>query len=569
MRDAVAYLLSTLALLALMLRGTFTAWEAGLLLLGYGAYLAVCLWTSRGRGGGTAPGLHHRGYLPVTPTQAVVHGQPLGVALPLGEQQAQANGLERGGSIASQLEGVVVASTVAGGGQGALPGAIPRAQVELVSRVGASQPQRKLSRTASPAANGAVGSRPPSPGPGRALDARAAAQHQWQQWQQLESGAVQENELAALVNGMQSSDALAPAAAAPGAADAPGASPRASTWRSRLRRVGRAGRLGRLLASASLGLEELLHTRGRSGPGLWLAVAMAPLTLLLHATMPALHGGAGRWLGVAHRCAVHRAAPHASSACLACGFPACLKALGVLCGCAWLPSSNRPRPPPPRPAAGAYTPWYALVLASCAPLFMLLSTGLYPHHLGTPAFLLAWLLAALALYMLLLTVPLGTASAGPALPGVAANSAVAAGSGASPLAASSPGSPFGSSARLARLSPGLASPAAGGSAGSRAWTRVRQACSWRARRPRRNALLAVLASIQCMLWMSLAADELVSLFQVGSPCCQALGWGQQASPSNQWDDPQSCSAASARPGSHDCPPRPPPLGGSVGHRPHR
>lgn len=295
MRDAVAYLLSTLALLALMLRGTFTAWEAGLLLLSYGAYLAVCLWTSRG-GGGARPGLHHRGYLPVSPSQARGPGQALETALQLAEQQQQhVNGLQRNSGNAAQLNGVVVASAVAGGLQGVLPVPPPRAQVELVSRVGAAQPQRKLSRPASPQSNGNLARRPSSPARGRVLDAAVAAQQQeqWQQWQQLEGGAVQENELAALVSSVQLSDGPATAAAA-GAAGTPGASPRAPPWRSRLRRAGSIRRLAGLLHTASLGLEELLHTKGRSGPRLWLSVAMAPLTLLLHSTMPALHGGATR-----------------------------------------------------------------------------------------------------------------------------------------------------------------------------------------------------------------------------------------------------------------------------------
>lgn len=175
--------------------------------------------------------------------------------------------------------------------------------------------------------------------------------------------------------------------------------------------------------------------------------------------------------------------------------------------------------PTPHPTAGTYTPLYALVLALCAPLFTLLSTALYPHHLSTSLFLMVWLLSALGLFVLLLAVPPAAASAVGALPGLAANGAAAVGPGANSLAAAAPGSPFGSSARLARLSPGAASSAGSNAIGGGLWARVRQACSWQLRRPRRNVLLAILASLQCMLWMSLAADELVALFQVGSPPC--------------------------------------------------
>ena len=141
-----------------------------------------------------------------------------------------------------------------------------------------------------------------------------------------------------------------------------------------------------------------------------------------------------------------------------------------------------------------------MVLSLGAPLFMLLSTELYPRHLTLGGFFLAWLLLAVGLLaLLLLAVPpaSGTSSSGP--PSSAVAVAVAVHATASPLgggAAASGGG--GSGGALGRLWP----------AGGRLWQRLG------ARRQRRNVLLALVASVQCMLWMSVAADELVALFQV-------------------------------------------------------
>lgn len=66
----------------------------------------------------------------------------------------------------------------------------------------------------------------------------------------------------------------------------------------------------------------------------------------------------------------------------------------------------------------------------------------------------------------------------------------------------------GRASRFARLG-----PSGGSSPSGRLWQRLG------ARRQRRNLLMAILASVQCMLWMSVAADELVALFQarIGGP----------------------------------------------------
>lgn len=167
-----------------------------------------------------------------------------------------------------------------------------------------------------------------------------------------------------------------------------------------------------------------------------------------------------------------------------------------------------------------------MILSLGAPLFMLLSTGLYPNHLSTDHFILAWLLSALALLALvLLAVQPAGAGVGPSAgsgglqPGTPNGSvAVLAVAGGSPLAPAAPG---GSSPLAAAAGSG-----AGGRWWARAWpaltgcsgSRIRHLCA--ARRPRRNGVLAVLASVQCMLWLSVAADELVSLFEVG---CGAEG----------------------------------------------
>ena len=374
-RDAVAYLLSLLALLALMLRGTFTAWEAGLLLLGYGAYLATCLLTSRG--GST--GGHRHAYLAVAPSQ-----QQLGD----GGGEASAVGTSQHGG--AQLNGVVVAPAAPEAVMLRSPLHTPRAQVELVNRAGGGQPQHKPlhAHSREPSQSG---SRPASHARDKLYTELAAPwqqqQDQHQQQRQLVDGnGMQETELAALVSATPASDALPGLPDLPGL---PGVSPR-----GRLPHGG-GGRMQRVLQTASLGLEEvggrggwvggvcvwggeggkgcacsrmcmqafpsthphartwsclpacsaslaspwpvaeclcqprhidrsccnpaarplspacpmqLLHIKGKSGPRLWLSVAMAPLALLLHATMPALHAGEGgaaggrRW----HRHPGHR-----------------------------------------------------------------------------------------------------------------------------------------------------------------------------------------------------------------------------------------------------------------------
>ncbi|KAI7842959.1 hypothetical protein COHA_003464 [Chlorella ohadii] len=314
-RDAVAYALSVLALLALMLRGTFSAWEAVLLLAGYCVYLAVCIITSRANGGGASSG-HRHAYFAVTPSQE---------QLQLAEQQALVGGsaaaaagalVEAGeASMGWELPSRSSAVVVAGGA------ALPGQQIELVSRAGGTTPQRK---SAAQLAAMEGGSRPASPLPLRDKPALLA-----------EAGAISsgQEELAGLVAGLPHSDGGALALAGP--------SPRGSSgWRPKLA-SGHSSRMGKIVHSASLGLEELLHLHGKSGPRLWLSLAMAPAMLLLHATMPALH-------------------------------------------------------------PGQYTATYAVVMSLGAPLFALISTELYPHRLSTGAFLLAWFLSALVLLALLL-----------------------------------------------------------------------------------------------------------------------------------------------------------------------
>jgi len=186
-RDAVAYALSTLALLALMLRGTFTAWEAALLLLGYGAYLATCLLTSRGGSSG-AHGLGAHGYNAVS-QQHLPQQQ--------GEQQ--------------QLNGAVVVAVPVAEVEGAPAVELltPRAQVELVSRVGGPQPQgRKTSRAASVDHSIGGSSRPGSPSLPSYGKLVELATFQQQQQSAGPGGGMQDSEAAALVGGMAPSDEI-------------------------------------------------------------------------------------------------------------------------------------------------------------------------------------------------------------------------------------------------------------------------------------------------------------------------------------------------------------------------
>ncbi len=279
MRDAVAYALSVLALLALMLRGTFSAWEAVLLLAGYCLYLAVCIVTSRANGGGASSG-HRHAYFAVTPSQEqlqLVEQQALvgssAAAAAAAGRLAEAGEASTGWELPSRASAVVVA------GGAALPGQ----QIELVSRAGGTTPQRK---SAAQLAALEGGSRPASPLPLRDKPALLG-----------EAGVISggQEELAGLVAGLPHSDAGSLALAGP--------SPRGgSGWRPKLA-AGHSSRMGKIVHSASLGLEELLHLHGKSGPRLWLSLAMAPAMLLLHATMPALHPGEGAGGGWPHPCA--------------------------------------------------------------------------------------------------------------------------------------------------------------------------------------------------------------------------------------------------------------------------
>lgn len=278
-RDAVACALSVLALLAVMLRGTFSALEACLLLGGYCAYLAVCIVTSRAGGAGGAGGGHRHAYFAVTPSQeqlqlaeqqALVGGSAAAAAAVSGglAEAGEAFAVSTGMQLPRQLSGVVVA------GGAALPG---QQAVELVSRGGSTTPQRK---SAAQLAGLEGGNRPASPLPfrGKPLGEAAAA-----------VGGGQE-ELASLVGGVPPSDGGTSMALT-------GPSPRGGAgtgWRPKLA-AGHSSRMGKLVHSATRSLEELLRLHGKSGPRLWLSVAMAPARLLLHATMPALHPGAGAW----------------------------------------------------------------------------------------------------------------------------------------------------------------------------------------------------------------------------------------------------------------------------------
>ncbi|PRW44495.1 Zn-finger CCCH type isoform A [Chlorella sorokiniana] len=451
-RDAVAYALSVLALLGLMLRGTFSAWEATLLLVGYGVYLAVCIVTSRAGGGGSgASGVGHRhAYFAVTPSQEHLQlaeqqalvGSPAGAAAAAAAaagglaEAGEAYGASTGVQLPRQFGGVVVA------GGAALPGQ----QIELVSRAGGTTPQRK---SAAQLAALESGSRPASPLPLRDKPLGELGG----------IGGGGQEELASLVAGAAPSDGGALALAGP--------SPRgAAALRSKLA-AGHSSRMGKLVHSASLGLEELLHLHGKSGPRLWLSFAMAPAMLLLHATMPALH-------------------------------------------------------------PGYYTPTYAVVVSFGAPLFALLGTELYPHRLSTGTFLLAWLLAALVLLVLMLLVvrPAGSSSTSQQqqLHGTQQQSGLNGSTVAVTAIAS--GSPLGAAPPPSSPQPGRgwalgsSSSSSGGSSGGR-WARMRQRLG--ARRQRRNLVLALLAAVQCTVWMSLAADELVALFQAIGRICDAIG----------------------------------------------
>lgn len=284
MRDAVAYLLATLSLLCIMLRGVLSAWEAVLLLLGYVAYLTTCLLTSRGG----AAGGHHHTYFAVSPSQ-----EQLQMAAAAAEEQLQlvvagdaaalngsssAHGEEHaGGSRHASLDGVVVS----GGANSAGPA---RGQhIELVSRAAALQ-RKGSGRMATPDS-----SRPTSPLRGKPGFTSAADMGSSSAALAGPGGA--ELELTGLVAGVPPSDG-----GVGGADDGPSrVSPRGAAWRAKLS-SSNSSRMGKVLHSASLGVEELLHSKGKQGPRLWLTLLMAPAMLLLHATMPALHPGEEGWL---------------------------------------------------------------------------------------------------------------------------------------------------------------------------------------------------------------------------------------------------------------------------------
>lgn len=262
-RDAVAYALSTLALLLLMLRGVFSAWEAGAMLVGFGAYLATCLLTSRGGVGGSSSGPgggHRHAYFAVSPS--------------VEQLQMMANNVQQlTAAQQQQLGEEYCGSRHNGAAAGAAGGAdLPHhQQIELVSRVGGPLPQRKsTSRLVTP-----EGSRPTSPlratrlGDASAGSSSAALGG---------GGGGPDLELAGLVGGLPPSDGGATL------------SPRGAAWRAKLP-AGHSTRVGKLVSSASLGLEELLHTKGKAGPRLWLTIMMSPAMLVLHLTMPALHPG--------------------------------------------------------------------------------------------------------------------------------------------------------------------------------------------------------------------------------------------------------------------------------------
>jgi sodium/potassium/calcium exchanger 6 len=123
---------------------------------------------------------------------------------------------------------------------------------------------------------------------------------------------------------------------------------------------------------------------------------------------------------------------------------------------------------------------YAAVLALCFPLFFLGASGLGPAALGGGTFATFWVSSSLVIFTLLFAV-------GPA---AAPTAAAAAASGAPPPPPSSPHLPL------------AVTPAAAESAARLA-----------ARRPRRAPLLALLAFLQCIVWLNAAADELVALFE--------------------------------------------------------
>jgi Ca2+/Na+ antiporter len=262
-RDCLAYLVSTLALLGIMLRGVFSAWEAGLLLLGYAAYLTTCILTSKGavgpghRGGGS---MRH-GYEAVSPSH-LQQQQPL----PQPQLQLEMANVQCGGAAGGGAFSIGGAGQVVPDGVITSPVVASLRQTELVSRPGSGQPLARKSTDAS------IGKR----------QQQQQQQQQPAEQQQGCSGAAfnENSELAVLVGDLPLSDALPACEAVP----------RQAPWHAKLG-ARSSGRMNKVLGSASLGLQEMLHTKGRSGPSLWLTMLMSPAMLLLHATMPAMHPG--------------------------------------------------------------------------------------------------------------------------------------------------------------------------------------------------------------------------------------------------------------------------------------
>jgi hypothetical protein len=353
-RDSLAYLLSTLALLGVMLRGVFAAWETSLLIAGYCVYLAVCVLTSRGGGSAHRGGAPGHGYAAVAPSQQQQQQQQVQLEL-----QRVEGGWQGGGEPGGDAAGFHLASV----------------EISPRSRLGQGLSPRPASSLARKSADGS------SAALAAASPGKAAVQRNGGSLPLPPAGVEDDGELAVLVAGLPPSDALA---ANGGQAPRRGArSPGGGGGGSG------DGRLGRVLASAALGLQEMLHTKGKSGPGMWLAMLMSPAVLLLHATMPALHtgeaaaaalppervsgGGAGR-LSRQRRCpAAERAGSLASwrlaSYCrgpggrsrggaAAAGPPLPCRPLHVLLRAGALPGGppvhaahHRPAPPPPRRAA--------------------------------------------------------------------------------------------------------------------------------------------------------------------------------------------------------------------------
>lgn len=133
---------------------------------------------------------------------------------------------------------------------------------------------------------------------------------------------------------------------------------------------------------------------------------------------------------------------------------------------------------------GSFTMVYGSILAVVAPGFALLITPLGPSNIGYFAFSVAWLLSTVGIVALLLTIqPVSSLAALQASP--RSIYVVSPTGGFSPTAASGGG--LGANFKAALF----------------------------ASRPRRNPVFALMAFLQCILWLNTAADELVALFEAG------------------------------------------------------